>query len=260
MRGRERLVQNPELAAHPANLLEAMLATPLGSHPAFTDEEIYGNVLTMLAGEDTTANTMAWMTHFMIEHPEAQARMQAEAVRVVGHAGMLSQLADAERLNYIEAVTHETMCLKPVAPLLFLESIEDVEIGGVSVPKGTALFLLTMHAGLQDTHFGAADKFRPERWIEAAPAPCCPHSAKAFVPFGAGPRFCPVRQLAMVEIKTVMAMLCAGFEVSKTEQPQPVGEIFSFTMMPENLFVRFNRWPRKRHRTQQDGATSPHSD
>ena len=115
-------------------------------------KKIYGNVLTMLlAGEDTTANTMAWMMHFMIEHPEVQARMQAEAGQVVGDAGMLSQLADAERLNYIEAVTHETMRLKPVAPILFLESNEDVEIGGVAVPKETALLLLTLHGGLQDT-------------------------------------------------------------------------------------------------------------
>ena len=36
-------------------------------------------------------------------------------------------------------------------------------------------------------------------------------------------------------------MLCAGFDISKTDQPQAVGEIFSFTMMPENLFVHFNR-------------------
>jgi cytochrome P450 len=241
-RGRERLAQNPELAAHPTNLLEAMLAAPHEGDAAFTDEEIYGNVLTMLlAGEDTTANTMAWMTHFMIEHPDAQARMQAEADQVVGNAGMLSQLADADRLNYIESVTHETMRLKPVAPILFLESNEDVEIGDVAVPKGTALFLLTLHGCMQDAHFGAADQFRPERWLEAAPASGCPHNAKAFVPFGAGPRFCPGRQLAMVEIKTVMAMLCAGFEVSKTEQPQLVKEMFSFTMMPENLFVRFKR-------------------
>ena len=260
-RERARLARNPELAEHPTNLLEAMLAAPHEGDAALTDEQIYGNVLTMLlAGEDTTANTMAWMTHFMIEHPEAQARMHAEAGQVVGDAGMLTELADVERLKYIEAVTHETMRLKPVAPVLFLESNEDVEIGGVSVPKETAVFLLTLHAGLQDKHFGAADQFRPERWLEAAPVSGCPHNAKAFIPFGAGPRFCPGRQLAMVEIKTVMAMLCAGFEVSKTEQPQPVGEIFSFTMMPENLFVRFNRWPRKRHRTQQDGATSPHSD
>jgi cytochrome P450 len=243
-RGRERLAQNPELAAHPTNLLEAMLAAPHEGDAAFTDEEIYGNVLTMLlAGEDTTANTMAWMTHFMVEHPEIQAQMQAEATQVVGNAGMLSQLADAERLNFIEAVTHETMRLKPVAPILFLESNEDVEIGGVAMPKGTALFLLTLHGCMSDTHFGAADQFRPERWLEAAPASGCPHNAKAFVPFGAGPRFCPGRQLAMVEIKTVMAMLCAGFEVAKTEPPQPVGEIFSFTMMPKNLFVRFKRRP-----------------
>jgi cytochrome P450 len=245
-RGRERLARNPDLAVHPTNLLEAMLAAPPEGDAAFTDEEIYGNVLTMLlAGEDTTANTLAWMTHFMVEHPEMQARMQAEASQIVGNGGMLSQLADAERLTYIEAVTHETMRLKPVAPVLFLESIEDVEIGGVAVPKGTALFLLTLHGCMQDKHFGAADQFRPERWFEAAQASAsgCPHNAKAFVPFGAGPRFCPGRQLAMVEIKTVMAMLCAGFAVSKTESPQPVREIFSFTMMPENLFVRFKRRP-----------------
>ena len=45
----------------------------------------------------------------------------------------------------------------------------------------------------------------------------------------------------MVEIKSVMAMLCAAFEVAKTEHPEPVRELFSFTMMPENLFVRFKR-------------------
>lgn len=243
-RGRERLSQNPALAEHPTNLLEAMLATPAGNDAAFTDEEIYGNVLTMLlAGEDTTANTMAWMACFMTEHPGVQARMREEARRVVGSGGQLSQLADAEQLKYIEAVTHETMRLKPVAPVLFLESIEDVEIGGVAVPAGTAVFLVTMHGGLQDIHFGAAKQFRPERWLEESPASGCPHNTRAFVPFGAGPRFCPGRQLAMVEIKTVMAMLCAGFELSKTESPQPVTEIFSFTMMPENLFVRFKHHP-----------------
>ena len=243
-RGRERLAQNPDLAAHPTNLLEALLGARAEGDAAFSDEEIYGNVLTMLlAGEDTTANTMAWMMHFMIEHPAAQARMQAEVGPIVGDAGMLNELSDAERLNYVEAMTHETMRLKPVAPILFLEAVEDVELGGLPVPKGTAVFLLTMHGALQDAHFGAAAEFRPERWLEAASAAVsgCPHNARAFVPFGAGPRFCPGRQLAMVEIKTVMAMLCANFEVLKTEKPQAVEELFSFTMMPQNLFVRLKR-------------------
>ena len=239
-RAKEGLAQNPELATHPTNFLEAMLTARDEGGTAFTDEEIYGNVLTlMLAGEDTTANTIAWMIHLMTEHPEVRAHMQAEAVQVVGGAGMLSQLADAERLEYIEAVTYETMRLKPVAPVLFFEPVEDVEIGGVAIPKNTALMLPTLYGPLQENHFGAADQFRPERWLKTATPSGCPHNTKAFVPFGAGLRFCPGRQLAMVEIKTVMAMLCAAFEVSKAETAGPVGESFSFTMMPQNLFVRF---------------------
>ena len=107
-----------------------------------------------------------------------------------------------------------------------------------------------MHPGLQDAHFASADQFRPERWLEAATAKdasvadaaaATAHDPKAFLPFGAGPRFCPGRQLAMVEIKTVMAMLCASFDIEKCETAEPLRELFSFTMMPENLFVRLRR-------------------
>ena len=238
---REKLRQNPELVVRPTNLLEAMLSAPGGGEAAFTDDEIHGNMLTMLlGGEDTTANTMAWMIYFMIEHPETQERMRAEAELATANTGTLSRLQDAERLNYIEAVTHETMRLRPVAPLLSLEAIEDVTIRDVAVPRGTALMLITLYAGLQETNFAAASEFRPERWLEEAQAPSCAHNTRAFVPFGAGPRFCPGRQLAMMEIKTVMAMLCTGFEVSKIDSAPPVNEVFAFTMMPENLFVRFH--------------------
>lgn len=238
---RERLAKNPELMAHPTNFLEALIAAPTEGDAAFTDDEIYGNVLTMLlAGEDTTANTLAWMAYYMVERPEVQARMQEEASEVVGASGMLSLLADADRLAYIEAVTNETMRLKPVAPLLFVEANEDVEVGDLSCPKGTALFLLTFHAGTQEAHFGAASEFRPERWMETAPANGCPHNAKVVIPFGAGPRFCPGRQLALVEIKTAMAMLCSNFNLTKPSASPPVSEVFSFTMMPENLAVQFH--------------------
>jgi cytochrome P450 len=239
---RERLAQNPDLVEHPTNLLEAMLSVPDGDDAAFTDEEIYGNMLTMLlAGEDTTANTMAWMIHFVSDHPETQSRMLAEATKIAGKTGILSQFQDAERLSYIEAVAHETMRLKSVTPLISLETIEDVELDGVAIPKQTALVLLTLHGGLQEAHFGGAREFRPERWLEDARTSGCPHNTKAFAPFGGGPRFCPGRQLAMIEIKMVMAMLCASFEVSKMEPASPVNEVFTFTMMPENLSVHLRK-------------------
>ena len=59
---------------------------------------------------------------------------------------------------------------------------------------------------------------------------------KAFLPFGAGPRFCPGKNLALLEIKTVMAMLCKSFSITSTTYDQ-VLENLSFTMMPENLCV-----------------------
>jgi len=96
---------------------------------------------------------------------------------------------------------------------------------------------------LQNSQFGEAEKFRPERWLGTTPAASgCPHNAKAFVPFGSGPRVCPGRHLAMLEIKTVMAMLCCSFELSKPDnldEKHSVTELFSFTMMPRNLLVRF---------------------
>ena len=152
-RDRARLAQKPELPAHPTNLLEAMLSLPDGGDTTFTDEEIYGNMLTiLLGGEETTANTMAWMMHFMIEHPETQARMRMEAAQVVSKIGMLSQLHDTERLNYIEALAHETMRLKPAAPLIFLETVEDVKIGGVAIPRQTALMMLQPADRLNPNH------------------------------------------------------------------------------------------------------------
>ena len=48
----------------------------------FSDEEILGNLLTMLvAGEDTTAHTMAWMVHFMADAPVSPTHLMQHEVR-----------------------------------------------------------------------------------------------------------------------------------------------------------------------------------
>ncbi|MGZ8199612.1 MAG: cytochrome P450, partial [Methylosarcina sp.] len=60
----------------------------------------------------------------------------------------------------------------------------------------------------------------------------------AFLPFGSGPRFCPGRSLAMLEIKTALAMVFRNFSVVLDETGHPVREVFSFTMRPDHLKVR----------------------
>jgi cytochrome P450/nitrite reductase/ring-hydroxylating ferredoxin subunit len=238
---RARLAQDPALAAHPSNFLEAMLAAR-DEEGAFTEDEIVGNVLTMLvAGEDTTANTMAWMIHFMTEYPTLQDTMQQDVDAVLGDASMLQQFQDHDRLTYVEAMAHETMRLKPVAPVLFFETNHAVELGGVHIPAGTALFLLTRHGGMQESAFAAATHFQPERWLTGAAGPQSGPQPSAFMPFGGGPRFCPGRNLALLEIKAVMAMLCRNFSLTKADATKPVGEHFAFTMTPRNLLVQVSR-------------------
>ena len=219
-----------------------MLAARDDDGAAFTDTEIFANIITMLlAGEDTTANSLAWMIDFLTDLPEVQTRLQAEADAHIDASGLTDTVQGLDALDYGEAVAHEAMRLKPVAPLFFLEPNEDVELKGVSVPRGTAIMLVTLHPALQDGHFGGAAQFRPERWLASAQHAGCPHNPKAFVPFGAGPRFCPGRSLAMLEIKAVTAMMARCFTLTKAPGRGPVREKFAFTMMPENLFVNFKR-------------------
>jgi cytochrome P450 len=241
-RGRARLEEAPERRARPTNLLEAILAAQDAETGAFTDREVLGNALTMLlAGEDTTANTIAWVMHFLVRYPAVQARTREEVDRVLGGADRPPDYAGTEALRYVEAVAHEAMRHKPVAPLLAFEPYEDVELGGVRVPAGNIVYLLTGKVGSEERSFADAGAFRPERWLEAGAQSHPGHDTQAFLPFGAGARFCPGRHLAMLEIKMVVAMLCRNFEVGPVAGAPPVEEVFSLTMRPENLFVSLRR-------------------
>jgi cytochrome P450 len=237
-RARARLEREPGRYARPANLLEAILAAQDADGRGFSDREVLGNALTMLlAGEDTTANTIAWVMHFLVQHPAVQARAQAEADRVLGGAERPGDYATTEALHYIDAIAYEAMRHKPVAPFLAFQPNRDVELGDVQVPAGTVVHLLTGKVARHEAHFTEPQAFRPERWLDAADGSRPGHDTQAFLPFGAGARFCPGRHLAMLEIRMVIAMLCRNFDVAPVADAPPVEEVFSLTMRPENLLV-----------------------
>ncbi|MEM6996188.1 MAG: cytochrome P450, partial [Myxococcota bacterium] len=199
------------------------------------DEEIFGQVLTMLlAGEDTTAHTLSWIVHYMTEHPSVQAPMGAEA-REVLDGPFAAQITDYEQLHYIHGVAMEAMRLRPVAPIIFLEATTDVEVEGIALPKGTMLILLSSQAGLADENFADAHRFDPQRWIDPEGRV---HRPEVLLPFGFGPRHCPGRSLAMTEIHSVLAMLAADFRVAKVDGHPPVEEVFGFVLTASPMRVR----------------------
>ncbi len=236
---RARLAANPELLAQPRNLLEALVAAQEKDEEGPTDKEIAANVMTLLlAGEDTTANTLSYMIHFLMEYPHVQSAVQEEVDRVFGMAEQPWQdPATPDRLRYIEAFANEAMRCKPVGGHLFLEPNQDVQIRDILVPKGTPVLALNGYVGTQEVNFAQAREFRPERWLDVTNDNTEAHNTRAFMPFGAGPRFCPGSKLAMLQIKMVTAMLCRDFEVARPKDAQPLEDIYNFTVGPTHVFA-----------------------
>ncbi len=238
---RERLEREPECRRSPGNFLEAIIAAQEAEDSAFSEADIIANVGTLLlAGEDTTANSIAWMIHFLTEHRDWVERCRSEVDGIVGASTGIEDFEDTKRLRTIDAVCNETMRMKPVAPLLILESVTDTQILGCRVPRDTMVFMLPRRVATQDEHFVDGHRFDPERWLLPQEELRGPRDHRAFVPFGAGPRFCPGRNLALLEIRTVLAMLLRNFEVFPANDDE-VEERIEFTMFPKNLLVRFER-------------------
>ena len=233
---RARLSANPRLRDKPENLLEVMVVAQEKDEDGPTDQEIAGNIMTLLlAGEDTTANTLAYMIHFLMVYPEVQKAVQQEVDDVFGVLDQPWQDPETpDRLHYIEAFANEAMRCKPVGGHLFFEPNEDVQIQDVLVPKGTPVLVLNGYVGTREENYSRAAEFRPERWLQEGKGADV-HNTKAFMPFGAGPRFCPGRQLAMLQIKMVAAMLCREFDVIRPQDAEPVEDIYKFTVGPTHV-------------------------
>jgi cytochrome P450 len=228
---RTQMRQRPELRDEPENFLQAMLAAQ--SDGSFTDEEVIGNVFgLLLAGEDTTAHTMAWTIWFLAQRPDIQERLAAESDALLGDAPYPGDHELVSRLLYGEAVLKESMRLKPVTVWASVEPLTDATICGTRIPAGTRITLLKR----QVSRGAGGAEFDPERWLEhgerESPDP------KSFLTFGAGPRFCPGRNLAFLEAKSVLAMIAANFELELDDSHGTVSESVGFLMVPKGLRVR----------------------
>ena len=241
---RERMARDPSLRTHPTNLIEAMLAARDTEGSGLDDQVVAGNVLTMLlAGEDTTANSLAWMIYLLSRHPDAMRRARDEVRAVIGANQVPTQYEQIGELRFIEGCIHESMRLRPVAPIMINEAVRDSVIAGIEIPKGQLVLCLMRPSATDERHFPNAQTFDPARWLADGSAGKPASSAKRVaMPFGAGPRLCPGRYLAMLEIKMVAAMLLSNFEVKSVTTPDSgdVQEYLALTMAPVGLQMRLS--------------------
>jgi cytochrome P450 len=234
---RARLNQEPARRERPANLLEAMICAAEEGGGSVDDIAVAGNVTTMLlAGEDTTSNTLAWMLYLLKQNPATLEKAREEVMRIAPDPASFS-IEQMDALDYIDACAQEAMRLKPVAPYIPLEALRDSVVGDVAVPKGALVWLVMRGDSVADSHVPNAAEFDPERWLRSGDEAMNKHVS---MPFGAGPRTCPGRYLALLEIKLATAMLLGSFDIASiatvdNSEPQ---ELAGFTMSPIGLQMR----------------------
>lgn len=230
-----RMAAQPD--APPSNVLEALLKAAADPASRIDDTDVRANVLTLLlAGEDTTAHTLAWTTYFLAQSSTWQDRLHDATRAAAGDAALPITIEQVRALDLLEAAANEATRLKPIVPLILLEPTEDVVLDGVALPAGTPMFYLLRPAMLDEQHFGDPHSYRPERWLHGQ-APGA-HDPRAYVQFGAGPRVCPGRHLAGVEIRLVLAALTRHFRFELATDPASIREVMAFTMTPNLMPVR----------------------
>jgi hypothetical protein len=166
----------------------------------YSDAVILGNAMTMLlAGEDTTAYTLAWAVHELCDAPDVAAKLRDEADALL-REGIARDIETANQLAYAGAVANETMRLRPVAPVLLFEALRDVVIGDVAAPKGIWVAVLTRSPAVDDRHFAEPATFRRAlAWRGAARTGL--HDPSAY-PIWIGAENLPGRTLALLEMKS----------------------------------------------------------
>ncbi|MFE9411212.1 cytochrome P450 [Streptomyces sp. NPDC006704] len=176
-------------------------------------------VTLLLAGHETTASTLSWAFHLLDEHPGVWRQLHEEAVKVFGHGPLTVE--SLHELTYTTQVLNEVVRLYPPVWLLPRIARERDEIGGYRVGAGADVLLCPYLLHRHPEFWAAPERFDPQRF---APAASAGRNRYAYIPFGAGPRFCVGNSLGMMEATVVLATLARGLRLSKVPGYEVAGE------------------------------------
>jgi cytochrome P450 len=205
-------------AAEPADLLGVLLAARAEDGGALSDTEIADEVATfMLAGHETTANTLSWSLALLSAYPAARQQLEDEVDSVLG--GREPEAADADKLTFTRAVVSEAMRLYPPAWTIERDAIADDTVAGVRVPAGSLVaippYLIHRHREFWPDPAG----FDPRRFTGDGSAA---RHRYAYIPFGGGRRACAGQSFAELETVLVLAAVARSYRLELTPRGIPV--------------------------------------
>ncbi|MGW0035962.1 cytochrome P450 [Gordonia sp. NPDC003376] len=180
-----------------------------------SDGEIRDELLTLvLAGHETTANTVAWTFERLTRNPGVYDDAR-EAV-AAGDDG------------YVAALLNESMRNRPVVPLVARELLQSWRFGTTLVPSGMTVLVSILLLHHRDDLYPQPFAFDPGRFLGVRPAP------HTLLPFGGGNRRCLGAALAMAELTTVVTEILRRVDLETHDRPAERPRHRNVTMIPRD--------------------------
>jgi cytochrome P450 len=197
------------------DILSLLLQARTEDGEAMSDKELRDELLTLvLAGHETTANSLAWTWERLVRNPAAHEALR-DAVRGEGDAA-----------EQVEATIVEGMRSRPVIPIIGRRIKVPWRVGPYAVPAETPLAMSILLLHHREDLYPEPFEFRPERWLGRKPG------TYEWIPFGGGIRRCLGAALAMAEQRVVLEAMARRLDI-KADDPAPEHAVHrNVTMIP----------------------------
>jgi cytochrome P450 len=197
------------------DILSILLGARYDDGTGLTDSELRDELLTLLlAGFETTANSLSWAWERLVRTPGAHDRLR-HAVR----SGQQSE-------EIVEETITETMRCRPVVPIVGRRVTLPWQLGEYTVPAGSAISASILLVHHREDLYPEPFAFQPERWKDRKPG------TYEWIPFGGGTRRCLGATLAMAEQRVVLATMARRLELDAEEAEPEHAQHRNVTMIP----------------------------
>ncbi|KAI9084513.1 hypothetical protein K1719_033501 [Acacia pycnantha] len=197
----------------------------------------------MIAGKDTSANTLAWFFYMMCKNPLVQEKVAQEVRDNVTFTQQetntdefVANITEAtlDKMHYLHAALTETLRLYPAVPVNGRTAeTDDILPDGYRVKKGDGVYYMAYAMGRMPYIWGPdADEFYPERWLKDSIFQ--PESPFKFTAFHAGPRICLGKDFAYRQMKIVAMALLRFFIFKLADETTSVTYKTTFTLHIDN--------------------------
>ncbi len=184
---------------------------------AFSDAELLDELITLIvAGFETSANTLNWVWYLLASHPDVEEQIIAESRKLIPKVSAVS--ADTlANMVYTQQVLEETLRLYPPVWLFTRRSCAEDELHDFDVPNDTDIYLSPFILHRTAKHWPDPERFDPDRFAAA-------NSAKKelpYFPFSLGPRRCLGEYFSFLEMKVHLGLLLPRFRMMCVNDEDP---------------------------------------